>query len=41
MKDPKPGRKWTPEEDELLLRAVEIEGIPNWVEIAKRDNTPR
>ena len=36
MKSPKKIRKWTPEEDALLLEGVRIEGIPNWAAIAKR-----
>ena len=36
MKNPKKVKKWTPEEDALLLEGVRIEGIPNWAAIAKR-----
>ena len=36
MKSPKKIKKWTPEEDALLLEGVRIEGIPNWAAIAKR-----
>jgi hypothetical protein len=32
-------RKWTPEEDEALLRAVDEEGEGNWVAIAKKVQT--
>ena len=35
VKPPKPGRRWTKEEDALLLEAVKQFGN-NWVEVAKR-----
>ena len=36
MKTPKPSRKWTPEEDEALRKAVALVGESNWVEVSKR-----
>ena len=36
VKPPKRGRRWTKEEDALLLEAVKQVPDRNWVEIAKR-----